>query len=446
MPSAIPAAMQIMTVKNVLFSCDSSEFITSFILIWKRFYVDTLNMEIISYSEETSSKASKNPRVQLKPSLFRAAKAVRQTQSVAVAVPMQHYSLRGEIQIAISAIERTFHSVQKYLWILPILALCILVPVTVSNIMAYVESFARVVSFDSTNTADADFLDNTLSSFALNGVGAYASDGTVLSSDGSVLSSDGNDSVLPEVSFKLPVTFKTYKVKSGETIDSISRKFGLANISTLIAVNNISNVRSLYSGQKLRVPSTDGIVHVVARGETLNGLSVKYKVTVEDLLDVNDLTTDTLSVGNELFIPGVRLDTTSLQRAMGELFAYPIKAKWHLSDKFGMRIYPFTGQKSMHTGIDMACPTGTPIKAAMSGTVAFTGVSVVYGNYVIIKHYDGYQTLYGHMSKIIAKKGQSVNQSTTIGLVGSTGQSTGPHLHFSVYKNGKLVDPLTVLK
>ena len=94
----------------------------------------------------------------------------------------------------------------------------------------------------------------------------------------------------------------------------------------------------------------------------------------------------------------------------------------------------------------MACPTGTPIYAAMSGKVIHAGWSNIFGNYIIVDHGNGYQTLYGHMSKILARNGQRVSQGTRIGLVGSTGYSTGPHLHFTVYKNGKLVDPLTLLK
>ena len=78
--------------------------------------------------------------------------------------------------------------------------------------------------------------------------------------------------------------------------------------------------------------------------------------------------------------------------------------------------------------------------------MSFAGYSNIYGNYVIIKHANGYQTLYAHMSKILAKKGQWVSQGTRIGLVGSTGYSTGPHLHFTVYKNGQLVNPMTLIK
>lgn len=131
---------------------------------------------------------------------------------------------------------------------------------------------------------------------------------------------------------------------------------------------------------------------------------------------------------------------------MGELFAWPITAEYRISSRFGARKDPITGADSYHTGIDLACPTGTAVKASMSGTVAKAGWSNVFGNYVIIKHIDGYQTLYGHLSKIKTKKGAFVNQGEIIGLVGSTGYSTGPHLHFTVYKNGKLVNPATLLK
>ena len=94
----------------------------------------------------------------------------------------------------------------------------------------------------------------------------------------------------------------------------------------------------------------------------------------------------------------------------------------------------------------MAIATGTPILATMDGKIATAGWNNVYGNYVIITHDNGYQTLYAHMQKYIVATGQKVTQGATIGYVGSTGYSTGPHLHFSVYKNSKTIDPMTVLK
>ena len=121
-------------------------------------------------------------------------------------------------------------------------------------------------------------------------------------------SSAGMVARLSARSLGFTVKFQTYTVHAGDSISTISRKFGLANISTLIAVNDIANVRTLRSGQKLKIPSADGLIHKVKGGETLNALSVKYHVSVEEILDANDLDSDTLSKGMELFIPGAKLD------------------------------------------------------------------------------------------------------------------------------------------
>lgn len=283
---------------------------------------------------------------------------------------------------------------------------------------------------------DIEILNKLMANFALEGKIDYDENGKLL------------DVEVPAVkpNFTQPVTFQTYKVRQGDTISGIAKKFGLTNISTLISVNDIGNVRQLAAGQKLKIPSIDGIVYTVKKGDSLSGITGKYKVSLEQLLDVNELTSETLTAGQQLFLPGAAMDASSLRNAMGELFRMPISAKFRWSSPYGYRIDPIAGVKSFHTGTDMACPTGTPILAAMSGKVTTTGINRVYGNYVIIDHGNGYQTLYAHMSKIIASKGQWVSQGTRIGLVGSTGYSTGPHLHFTVYKKGKLVDPMTVLK
>ena len=341
------------------------------------------------------------------------------------------FEAKGKILAAF----RTLLSLKRFLWLLIPLFLSAILPHYVTKLLAYSDSFVRPVNLSMENV---EFLDRAMNDFAMDRSSYFDSNGNIHSEDGSLS--------LTNLSFKKAVTFQTYKVRSGDTISGISKKFGLTNISTLIAVNDIGNVRSLRSGQKLTVPSMDGLVHKVSKGESLAGIASKYKVSLEDLLDVNDLSSEQILVGSKLFIPGARLDSNSLQKAMGELFSTPITAKYRLTSKFGRRADPFTGAPSYHSGIDMACPTGTPIKAALSGSVAYTGYSSVFGNYVIIKHCDGYQTLYGHMSKIQCKKGQKVSQGTQIGLVGSTGYSTGPHLHFTVYKNGKQIDPQTVLR
>ncbi|MCR5764299.1 MAG: M23 family metallopeptidase [Treponema sp.] len=322
-----------------------------------------------------------------------------------------------------------------YLLVLPF---CVLISVCVIFALNNYDSHARIVNFDLSDISEEEFINQAMFECAKN-------TDTFFNSEGYVVQGIGEASV-HEFVFKEPVSYQEYTVKAGDTISSISYKFGLSNISTLIAINNISNVRYLKFGQKLKIPSVDGLLHKVSSSDTLESLSVKYHVTVEDILDINDLDTEVLYEGQELFIPGAKLDTKSLQKAMGELFICPIKASWRLSSAFGPRPDPFSGASSYHTGIDLACPQGTSVKASMSGTVAYASWSNVFGNYVIIKHIDGYQTLYGHLLKIKTKQGQFVSQGQEIGLVGSTGYSTGPHLHFTVYKNGKLVNPMSVLK
>ena len=240
------------------------------------------------------------------------------------------------------------------------------------------------------------------------------------------------------------VTFKDYTVRKGDTVSGIASRAGLRNFGTLLSVNNIDNARRISVGQVLRVPSTDGLLYTVKQNETLAAIASTHKVNVTALLDANDLTQETLSVGQKLFIPGATLSSFELRKALGELFIYPIHGR--LTSPFGYRSDPFTGARSFHSGVDLAAPTGTSVKATLDGKIAETGFSRVFGNYVIITHERGYQSLYGHLSAIYVKRGQYVTQGTVIGAVGNTGYSTGPHLHLSIYKNGRLINPFSVLK
>ncbi len=240
------------------------------------------------------------------------------------------------------------------------------------------------------------------------------------------------------------VTFKDYTVRKGDTVSGIASRAGLRNFGTLLSVNNIDNARRISAGQVLRIPSADGLLYTVKKNETLAGIAAAHKVSVTALLDANDLTQETLSVGQKLFIPGAALSSFELRKALGELFIYPIRGR--LTSPFGYRNDPFTGVRSFHSGIDLAAPIGTAVKATLDGKIAETGFNRIFGNYVIITHDRGYQSLYGHLSAIYVKRGQYVTQGTTVGAVGNTGYSTGPHLHLSIYKNGSLINPFAVLK
>lgn len=244
--------------------------------------------------------------------------------------------------------------------------------------------------------------------------------------------------------FLTEVSFKNYTVKNGDTISGVTYKFGLKSIGTLIALNDISNVKRLRVGDTLKIPSIDGIVHKVRRGETLASIAEQYGLTLNNLVDANDLKSEILSIGEEIFIPGGSLSNFELKKAMGELFIFPVQGR--LTSPFGYRKDPFTGLRSFHNGIDLANKTGTPVKCIMDGRVSEVGYSSIYGNYIIIVHDGGYQSLYGHLSKVYVKRGSNVPQGARIAAIGSTGRSTGPHLHLSIYKGGKVIDPLSVLQ
>lgn len=127
-------------------------------------------------------------------------------------------------------------------------------------------------------------------------------------------------------------------------------------------------------------------------------------------------------------------------------FVYPLPAGCsYVSCAYGYRIHPITGNYSFHSGVDLAAAAGTPIYAAKSGTVTAATYTYVYGYYVTINHGDGYATLYGHMTNFIVSAGEYVSQGQVIGYVGSTGWSTGAHLHFTIYYNGATVNPMSYI-
>lgn len=122
-------------------------------------------------------------------------------------------------------------------------------------------------------------------------------------------------------------------------------------------------------------------------------------------------------------------------------FLWPVASYVYVSSRFGPRVHPITGEKKNHTGLDIASNQGTTVYASDGGSVTLAGWNGGYGNCIMIDHGNGYVTLYGHLSSISVSQGQSVSQGDVIGAVGSTGNSTGPHLHFEVLKDGSRIDP-----
>ncbi len=136
------------------------------------------------------------------------------------------------------------------------------------------------------------------------------------------------------------------------------------------------------------------------------------------------------------------LDGQSLRRAF---LSSPVEFS-RISSGFSMRFHPILQKWRAHLGTDFAAATGTPARAVGDGVVEFSGVQNGYGNVVFVKHRNGHETVYAHLSKLMVQRGQNVSQGQTIGLVGSTGWATGPHLHFEVRVNGTQQDPMTIAK
>ena len=245
----------------------------------------------------------------------------------------------------------------------------------------------------------------------------------------------------------LTLCYSTYRVKKGDMIGYIADNFNITQ-DTIISVNNIRSSRLLQIGQYLKIPSMPGIIYTVRKnGETISTISEKYKIDAAKTSQINNFgEKDSLNAGTTLFLPDAYLDWVTRQEINGDLFHKPIKSRYWLSSYYGWRSSPFSGKRSYHSGVDMACPQGTPVYAALGGTVTSTGFNNIYGNYIIVTHHSGYKTLYGHLSAILVTRGKYVDINTKIGKVGSTGMSTGPHLHFTVYKNGKTVDPVSLWK
>lgn len=146
----------------------------------------------------------------------------------------------------------------------------------------------------------------------------------------------------------------------------------------------------------------------------------------------------------EVFAPApARAPAPAVPTDTGTSLARPVPGP--VTSDFGIRTHPVSGARTHHDGIDFGAPTGTPVRAAAAGRVSYSGWMSGYGNVIVIDHPGGLQTLYAHQSALLARVGERVGRGEVIGRVGSTGLSTGPHLHFEVKRNGRAVNPAPFL-
>jgi murein DD-endopeptidase MepM/ murein hydrolase activator NlpD len=237
-------------------------------------------------------------------------------------------------------------------------------------------------------------------------------------------------------------SWSSYQVKRGDSVSKIAAAHAIS-MDAIIASNGITNVRRLREGEKLRIPNMDGIPYTVKKGDSLSKISSAMGVPLEAILDANDIQSAAITQGTVLFIPGARMRSEDLKLALGELFIYPLRGR--LTSPYGWRNDPISGVRRFHAALDLAAGIGTPVKAAMDGRVSAVGMNATYGKFIILSHNNGYQTMYAHLNALSVKQGDYADQGSKIGEAGNTGYSTGPHLHFAVYKNGRAVNPLDFL-
>lgn len=245
-----------------------------------------------------------------------------------------------------------------------------------------------------------------------------------------------------------------YTVEEGDTIAGIAAKFDISE-NTVLWANGLSSRNILKVGDHLTILPTTGVIHTVQSGDTVSAIARKYEVKGADIIAYNNLSEEAkLSLGQKVIVPDgyiapqqapriVPRDTRVADRDAGEGptpepalsvgsgFAWPTISR-HLSQYF----------KWGHTGIDIDNRSRPAIYAASSGTVEFTGWLGGYGNLVIVNHGGGVSTYYAHVDKFYVSQGQTVTKGAAIAKMGSTGRSTGPHLHFEVRKNGHPINPL----
>ena len=229
-----------------------------------------------------------------------------------------------------------------------------------------------------------------------------------------------------------------YVVRSGDSISQIADMFEVS-ANTILWANNMKKGDKLKEGDILMILPVSGVKHTVLKGQTLKGIANKYNADISDIAIFNGIAEDAdLALGDELIVPDAEMVETEASKKPKTTNSTTIKTT--LKTLAGYFTNPVPGYKRisqrMHgkNGVDLAAPTGTKIVAAASGKVllARNGYNGGYGNMVIIKHSNGTQTLYAHQSKITTSTGAQVSKGETIGYVGSTGRSTGPHLHYEI--------------
>lgn len=255
-----------------------------------------------------------------------------------------------------------------------------------------------------------------------------------------------------------PLKITYYVVKNGDTLWSVANTFDL-DVNSLFGCNKITETDILKVGSTLRVPNQDGIFVTVRANQTVASLAKEYGIYPETILKANEMKAGAALVRKqELFLPGAKVTAfvesgkgrTAVSGAVKQKltakrgFGWPTVGK--ISSPFGWRRDPVGGRRDFHTGIDIRAPRGRPIVAAAAGRVVHAGWMGGYGKTIVISHPGNMTTLYAHCSKLLVQAGTQIRRGQRVALIGSTGRSTGNHVHFEVRRGGSPINPIKALR
>ena len=257
--------------------------------------------------------------------------------------------------------------------------------------------------------------------------------------DSALMPEEGPSGTIADIEKPKNSTISTYVVRPGDTLGEIAEMFEVS-ASTILWANDLPRNAKLQIGQKLTILPVTGVRYTVKKGDTLASIARKYGADADEIMSFNGIE-GTFAAGDEIIIPDGELPAAAPARASGSS-AVRLGVSG-TSIQIGYYLRPLTGgikSQGVHgyNGVDLAAPRGTPILASAAGEVIIakgSGWNGGYGSYIVVQHPNGSQTLYAHASSVAISAGASVTQGQVIGYVGSTGKSTGSHLHFEI-RNG----------
>ncbi|MEK7537016.1 MAG: M23 family metallopeptidase [Patescibacteria group bacterium] len=227
----------------------------------------------------------------------------------------------------------------------------------------------------------------------------------------------------------------SYTVQPGDTLGQVANDFGIS-ANSLIWANNLKNSDYLSPGQELKIPPVSGVIHIVKQSDSIQSIAKKYSAQEDKIFEFNGLPKDgSLQLGQEIIVPDGKIQIA------GQYIAYTSNVRFaRLPDLGGFFFLPAQGHNwgRIHgrNGVDVASICGTPVYSAAEGSVIAarqSGWNGGAGKYVKISHGNEIYTLYAHLSRLFVSSGEFISRGQLIGLMGSTGRSTGCHLHFEVH-------------